>query len=83
MLGISTHPVVDQRVNAPAELAQLVQALRAGKTGGTVVVVPQDEQECVPTERVVDALTADTTIVSLSQTHWRSGWTHDVTAISA
>jgi len=59
-----------------------IHAHWADKTGGTVVTVPQDEQECVPTERVVDALTPDTTIVSLSHTHWRSGWTHDVEAIA-
>lgn len=55
----------------------------AERSGGTVVVVPEDEQECIPTQRVIDALTADTTVVSLSHVHWRSGYVHDMDAIIA
>lgn len=55
----------------------------AARTGGELVVVPEDEQECVPVERILDALTPDTTIVSLSHVHWRSGWIHDIDAIAA
>lgn len=54
----------------------------AERTGSEVVIVPQDAQECVPTEWVVDALTPGTTVVSLSQVHWRSGYVHDLAAIS-
>jgi kynureninase len=55
----------------------------AHRTGGQVVVVPEDEQECIPTERILEALTPETTVVSLSQVHWRSGWVHDLDAIAA
>jgi kynureninase len=54
----------------------------AARSGGSVVVVPQDPSECVPTERVIAALTPDTTVVSLSQVHWRSGYVHDLAAIT-
>lgn len=53
----------------------------AQRTGGRVVIVPEDSAECVPTERVIDALTPQTTIISLSQVHWRSGFVHDLQAI--
>lgn len=53
----------------------------ARHAGGEVVVVPEDDQECVPAERIIEALTSDTTVVSLSHVHWRSGWTHDMRAI--
>lgn len=53
------------------------------QTGSEVVVVPQDEQECVPADRVISTLTSDTRIVSLSQVHWRSGWVHDLHAITS
>jgi kynureninase len=55
----------------------------AQRGGGTVVTVRQDEDECVPTQRVIDALTPDTAVVSLSQVHWRSGFVHDLPAICA
>jgi kynureninase len=55
----------------------------ARRTESEVVVVPEDDQECVPTQAVIDALTPDTTVVSLSQVHWRSGYVHDLPAIAA
>jgi len=49
--------------------------------GNTVIEVPEDDQECVPTERVIEALTSDTAVVSLSHVHWRSGYVHDLSLI--
>lgn len=53
----------------------------ARRTGSEVVVVPEDDQECVATEDLIAALTPDTTVVSLSQVHWRSGFVHDLASI--
>jgi selenocysteine lyase/cysteine desulfurase len=55
----------------------------AERTGGRVVLVPQDRDECVPTAALVGALSPRTTIVSLSQVHWRSGWRHEIEEVAA
>lgn len=60
-----------------------IHAHWAERTGGELVVVEEDDQECVPTERLLEAITAETSIVSLSHVHWRSGFVHDVDAIVA
>ncbi|MFT7520967.1 MAG: kynureninase [Kiritimatiellia bacterium] len=53
------------------------------RDGNRVVTVPYDKAECVPAERVVAALTADTEVVSLSLVNWRSAHVHDMQAICA
>lgn len=50
----------------------------AKQTGGEVVIVEQDDQECIEASRIIEALTPDTTVVSLSLVHWRSGWVHEM-----
>ena len=60
-----------------------IHAEWAKKPGRSVHVVAEDARECIPTERLVEAITPDTRIVSLSQVHWRSGWTHDLDAVAA
>lgn len=59
-----------------------IHAHWAARTGSEVVIVEQDEQECISTASVIEALTPDTAVVSLSQVHWRSGYVHDIEAIS-
>lgn len=52
-------------------------------TGGTLVEVPTDDDGSVPTERVIEALTPDTTVVSISHALFESGWLQDLPAIAA
>ncbi|MBT3224520.1 MAG: aminotransferase class V-fold PLP-dependent enzyme, partial [Proteobacteria bacterium] len=54
----------------------------ARRTNSEVVRVPLDEQECVSTEVLVDSLTADTSIVSLSHAFYRNGYLLDIYAIA-
>jgi kynureninase len=55
----------------------------ANNTGGALVEVPTDSDGSVPTERVIDGLTADTTVVSISHALFESGWLQDLPAIAA
>jgi kynureninase len=62
--------------------ALYVHRLWAERTGATVVEVPVDALGCVPTERLVEAITPDTTVVSISHGLWRTGFLVDVEAVA-
>jgi kynureninase len=55
----------------------------AERTGNRIVEVPCDALGCVPTERLVDAMDADTAIVSISHALWRTGCVHDLDVLGA
>lgn len=55
----------------------------AQTTGGRLVEVPTDPDGAVPTERLIDAIGADTTVVSISHALFESGWLQDLPAIAA
>lgn len=51
------------------------------RLGANVVVVPSDDDISVPTERILDAIDADTALVALSHVSYRSSARADVGAI--
>ena len=53
----------------------------AEQTGDTFVELEGDRDEWVPTQAYVDALTPDTTAVSISAAHWRTARLHDMPAL--
>lgn len=55
----------------------------AQNTGGELAIVPVDEDGAVPTERLVAAITPETTVVSISHALFESGWLQDLPAIAA
>jgi len=63
--------------------AQYLHEIWARRGGGEVCVVPMDENGCVPTERLLEAVDERTTVVSLSHALYRSGYLHDLDAIGA
>ena len=54
----------------------------AHRTDSEIIRIPLDDQECVSTEVILDALTADTSIVSLSHAFYRNGFLLDVYSIA-
>lgn len=52
-------------------------------TGGQLIEVPCNADGSVPTERLLAAITADTTVVSISHALFESGWLQDLPAIAA
>ncbi len=63
--------------------AHYVHDLWSQRTGSAVVRVPIDADGQVPTERLVDALTPDTAVVSLTTALYKTGWMHDLAMVSA
>ena len=63
--------------------AHYIHQAWAERTGSVVVRIPVDADELVTTAQVVEALTEDTTVVSLSHAHYRTGLLQDVEAIGA
>lgn len=55
----------------------------AQNTGGTLVEVPTEPDGSVPTERLIEAITPNTTVVSISHALFESGWLQDLPAIAA
>ncbi|MDP2313257.1 MAG: aminotransferase class V-fold PLP-dependent enzyme [Pseudomonadota bacterium] len=55
----------------------------AQNTGGTLREVPLDADGSVPTARLVDAITPDTKVLSISHALFESGWLQDLPAIAA
>jgi len=55
----------------------------AQNTGGRLVEVPTDPDGSVPTERLVDALTPDVKVLSISHALFESGWLQDLPALAA
>jgi kynureninase len=53
----------------------------AEQTGGTFVELEGDRDEWVPTQAYIEALTPDTTAVSISAAHWRTARLHDMAAL--
>lgn len=62
--------------------ARYVHAAWAERTGSPVVEVAADPFGVVSAERIIDALTADTAVVSVSHVAWRTGYVLDVEAIA-
>ena len=55
----------------------------AKNTGGTLVEVPTDTDGSVPTQRILDALTNDVRVLSISHALFESGWLQDLPALAA
>jgi kynureninase len=55
----------------------------AANTGGHLIEVPTNEDGSVPTARLLEAITPDTTVVSISHALFESGWLQDLPAIAA
>jgi kynureninase len=55
----------------------------ASRTGGRLVEVPTDADGSVPTERILDALTPDVRVLSISHALFESGWLQDLPALAA
>ncbi len=53
----------------------------ASRTDGEYVELPGDENEWVPTSAYIEALTPDTTAVSISAAHWKTAQLHDLPAL--
>ncbi len=55
----------------------------AQNCGGRLLEVPVDEDGSVPTARILDALTPDVRVLSISHALFESGWLQDVPALAA
>jgi kynureninase len=55
----------------------------ARNTGGRLVEVPVEPDGSVPTERLLDALTPDVRVLSISHALFESGWLQDVPTLAA
>jgi kynureninase len=55
----------------------------AARTGGRLVEVPTDADGSVPTQRILDALTPDVRVLSISHALFESGWLQDLPALAA
>jgi len=55
----------------------------AKNTGGTLREVPVDADGSVPTQRILDAITPDVKVLSISHALFESGWLQDVPALAA
>lgn len=55
----------------------------AQNTGGRLVEVPLDSDGSVPTARILDAITPDVRVVSISHVLFESGWLQDLPALAA
>ena len=55
----------------------------AARSGGRLIEVPVDPDGAVATARLLDAVTPDTRVVSISHALFESGWLQDLSAIAA
>ncbi len=55
----------------------------AQNTGGKLVQVPLNADGSLPTERMIEALTPDVTVLSISHALFESGWVQDLPALAA
>lgn len=55
----------------------------AKNTGGKLVEIPTDADGSVPTQRILDALTRDVRVLSISHVLFESGWLQDLPALAA
>lgn len=55
----------------------------AQNTGGRLIEVPLDADGSVPTQRLLDALTPDVRVLSISHALFQSGWLQDLPALAA
>lgn len=62
--------------------AHYVHAWWAERTGSEVVTVPAEPDGTVSLDKLLDAITQDTTVISLSHALWRNGFLHDLDAIT-
>jgi kynureninase len=62
--------------------AHYIHEFWSHRTGGNVVTVGTDDEGCVEVSRLIDALTPDTTVVSLTHVFWRNGFVQDIYAVS-
>ena len=77
------HTIVTDALNFPSDLYVLEGAAALLEAGHRVVVVPSRDGIAVDDADLAAAITEDTALVSLSHVAYRSGFLHDIQAVTA
>jgi kynureninase len=77
------HTIVTDALNFPSDLYVLEGAAALLESGHGVVVVPSRDGIAIDDDDLAAAITEDTALVSLSHVAYRSGFLHEIAAVTA
>lgn len=74
--------VVSDEMNFPSDLYLLQGALQLANAGHALTLVRSDDGLTIPTDAIAAALNADTALVALTHTAFKSGYVYDMAAVT-